>query len=146
MNISTETTPASAQARLRRALSLCRLLVLYGGLGIAKQAIPVAALARWAGAAEPRPRNRPREARTIENVVRLRNVLGSDRDCLHGSLLLYRELVRTGSSPILRVGFRRRGDQLTGHSWVEVDGRVVAESPDDIAPLVVTVSFGAPEL
>lgn len=98
---------------------------MYLAFGILKHLVPLPWLVRWAWHERAVTRDRDAEQRAVTDVLRLRNWLGTDRDCLQSSLLLYRELSRLGANPTLELGFRRRADHLEGHAWVTVDDRTV---------------------
>jgi hypothetical protein len=75
-------------------------------------------------------------------VARIRRSLGGGQDCLHGSLILYRQLLRAGASPRLCIGVRKNGARLEGHSWVEVRGEVVGEHPANGLPWSIVAAYG----
>lgn len=53
--------------------------------------------------------------------------------CLHRSLALHRWLSQEGITGQLRIGVRKRSDELEAHAWVELDGQLVSERPEDVA-------------
>jgi hypothetical protein len=59
--------------------------------------------------------------------------------CLPRSLALLRMLDRRGVPAALRIGVRKRGEQVAAHAWVEVGGVALGE-PEDVekrfAPLL----------
>ena len=107
-----------------------RLWAVYGLLAILKRWVPLPTLARWAWVDSQRPRDARSEQRVAGVIGGFRRSLRTSNDCLHASLLLYRELSRLGAEPILAVGFRRAGERLEGHAWVAVDGRPVQDGGD----------------
>ena len=53
------------------------------------------------------------------------------RACVRQSLALYRTLTGLGYPAVIHFGVRKDGDSVTGHSWVTLDGQVIAERPSD---------------
>jgi len=53
------------------------------------------------------------------------------RACVRQSLALYRTLTGLGYPAVIHFGVRKEGDTVTGHSWVTLDGQVIAERPPD---------------
>ena len=51
-------------------------------------------------------------------------------NCLHRSIVLWRELARLGVRGDLRIGIRSRGAEPQMHAWVEVDGQAINDRPD----------------
>jgi hypothetical protein len=49
------------------------------------------------------------------------------RHCLRQSLVLYRELSRMGYPAVIHFGIQRQRQDLSGHSWVTLNGKPVAE-------------------
>jgi hypothetical protein len=118
----------------RTVATMLRLMPAYLAFVLIGRWIPIERLARWAWQTGPAKRQPSLEARLVGCVVRLRQLLRvRDEDCIARSLLLYRELSRLGAAPTLCLGFRRRGAQLEGHAWVEVDGRSAGETPAEAA-------------
>ena len=128
--------------RLRTGLSAGRLACLYAGFGLAKHVLPLPTLVGLAWTPTVDRPGPAAEARAIAVVTRVRRALGGNRDCLHGSLVLYRELLRAGAAPRLSIGMRKRGARLEGHSWVEVRGEVVGDRLADGEPWSVLAAFG----
>ena len=64
------------------------------------------------------------------------------RLCVRQSLALYRELNRLGYPAAIHFGVRREGAELTGHSWVTVNGVAIAE-PHTVHSLAITYSYSA---
>ena len=103
-----------------------RLAPMYLAFGIAKHLVRVDRLARWAWRRPVATASRRDRERIVSLVLRLGAAAGQpDRDCLQRSLLLYRELSRSGADPRLLMGFRRDTGRLIGHAWVECDDRSV---------------------
>jgi hypothetical protein len=125
------------------AAGMGRLLPWYVAFGVLRHVVPLPRLARWAWHAPSGPRNREFERKVTGRVERLRRILERGRgDCLQSSLLLYRELSRSGADPTLVVGFRRDQGRMQGHAWVLADGRPVAASQDSIDGFAPTFGFG----
>jgi hypothetical protein len=83
------------------------------------------------------------QALVVARVLRASALLGlPDRDCLQRSLLLYRELSRTGADPSLVVGLRQREGTVEGHAWVTSRNQVIAESPEALASFTPALVFG----
>lgn len=122
---------------------MLRLSAAYGAFAVLKRLVPLDTLVRWAWREPPGAgRNRTREQRVTALVVRLSHLLrAAHGDCLHRSLLLYRELSAAGADPVLVVGFRRGDGGVTGHAWVVVDDCPVVEAADALAPFVPAVAF-----
>jgi hypothetical protein len=143
MSTAPAAVPERRRPRWRTGLAIATLAVPYVLLGIAKHIVPLPRLARWAWLRPVAPRDRDAEQRAIRCVVRLRRLTLGDRgDCVQGSLVLYRALSRAGASPHLIAGVRRDVRRLIGHAWVTVDGQVVAESLESVAPFTPTLEFG----
>lgn len=59
--------------------------------------------------------------------------------CLVRSMAILKLLRRSGIARAeLRVGVRKREDQLEAHAWVELDGRVLGDRPERVATFTVT--------
>jgi hypothetical protein len=130
--------------RIRSAWALARLLPAYASFALMKHVVPLETLARRAWREPDDRRDRAAEAHATSRVVRLAHLLrAADRDCLHRSLLLYRELSGAGADPALVLGFRREGAALRGHAWIVVDGRPIAESAESLAAFAPAMTFGA---
>jgi hypothetical protein len=63
--------------------------------------------------------------------------------CLRQSLALYRTLVSIGYPAEVHFGVRKDQSELTGHSWVTVDGTPVGDTTDS-ATFKVIYSHGSP--
>jgi hypothetical protein len=62
--------------------------------------------------------------------------------CLVRSLAVQRMLRRRGASVgELRIGVRREGGGLVAHAWVELDGVVIADSPEHIRTFTPASDF-----
>lgn len=57
--------------------------------------------------------------------------------CLHRSLALALWLSRDGIENVVRIGVRKKGQELQAHAWVEVDGHVVNDDPTIVATFAV---------
>lgn len=65
-------------------------------------------------------------------------------NCLERSLGAYRLLCEASANPSVVVGLRHGpGASLRGHVWVVVDGRALAEQPDEVATYTPVVTFDA---
>jgi hypothetical protein len=60
--------------------------------------------------------------------------------CLKQSLVLYRELTRMCYPAIIHFGVYKQGAGLIGHSWVTLNGKLVAE-PASITAYSMVYSF-----
>jgi hypothetical protein len=136
--------PAIARQRWRNVRTIVRLVPTYVALGVLERTRPIASVAAWAWRAPARNiRDHSEEQRGVACVVKLARFAGAvDRQCLRRSMMLYRELSRLGGSPLLCVGFRKRGTTTEGHAWVVVDDRRVGESDWSSAGFEVACSFG----
>ena len=96
-----------------------------------KAVIPLPTLVRLVS---PRSAARSRTDRThpsrLESIGWLlkagRLVLSGN--CLERSLVMYRFLTEAGARPNLVMGISTSATQVTGHTWVELDGRPVHDS------------------
>jgi hypothetical protein len=70
-------------------------------------------------------------ARLVTGICQLRPFRSQlfPRACVRQSLLLYRALTGLGYPAVIHFGVKRAGDRITGHSWVTLDGRIVADRP-----------------
>ena len=65
-------------------------------------------------------------------------------NCLERSLGAYRLLCAQNAGPELVIGVRHTSLRaVEGHVWVQVDGRALAESPDDLQTYAAVVTFDA---
>ena len=89
----------------RTATTMARLLPAYVAAGALKHLLPLPVLVRWAWRPAARPRDRREQMRLVACIVKVSKTLGAaDRDCLQRSLLLYRELSRSGTcARVIRV-------------------------------------------
>lgn len=120
------------------------LLPFYVAFGVLKRLVTLQRLARWAWRSGATPADEAAGRRAVQAVTRISHRLGSrDRDCLQRSLVLYRALSAAGVGPRLVLGFRRDGETVRGHAWVEVGvgGRSVL--PEDVSGYEEAMSFGA---
>jgi hypothetical protein len=143
MPSSSEPTLPPRRRRVATAAGIARLLPWYLAFGALRHVVPLPWLARWSWHAPTSERDRSHEQRLVARVVRLRHALDRGRgDCLQSSLVLYRELSRTGADPTLVVGFRRTNGRMQGHAWVLADGRPVGEAQDALDGFAPTFGFG----
>ncbi|HUL73814.1 MAG TPA: lasso peptide biosynthesis B2 protein [Vicinamibacterales bacterium] len=130
---------------LATAVGIGRLLPMYAAFGALRYVVPLPTLARWAWQAPSAPRDLAREQRMVARVTWVQAHVARLRprgDCLHRSLLLYRELSRSGADPMLVVGFRQAGGRIVGHAWVLADGGPVAESAEAVEAFTPALAFG----
>ncbi len=71
-------------------------------------------------------------ARYARFVVWL-NHLWIRNPCLYQCLLLYRFVRLEGRDAEIAFGVRREGGELTGHTWILLDGRVLGDTPEHVA-------------
>jgi hypothetical protein len=65
-------------------------------------------------------------------------------NCLERSLGAYRLLCARSASPELVIGVRYTPERaVEGHVWVRVDGRALAERPEDVQSYTAVVTFDA---
>jgi hypothetical protein len=74
-------------------------------------------------------------ARRAQRMVKRGTGLGGL--CLARSLTLWTLLRRRGVETELRVGYRKRGDKIEGHAWLEYTGMPINESIDVIDTYIV---------
>ncbi len=109
-----------------------------------KRMIPLERLVRLA---HRRPRGGARspafERRLAEYLERReRFPFRPPSNCLERSLGAYRILCAANASPRLVVGFRHSPErEVEGHVWVTVDGRPLAERPEEVASYTELVTF-----
>ncbi|MFI5178408.1 MAG: lasso peptide biosynthesis B2 protein [Vicinamibacterales bacterium] len=138
-------TTIPLRRRVSTAFGIGRLLPMYAAFGALRYVVPLPTLARWAWRSPSGGRDLAREQRIVARVawVQARTARLRPRgDCLHRSLLLYRELSRSGADPILVVGFRQAHGRMEGHAWVLADGGPVAESPAAVEAFTPALAFG----
>lgn len=129
--------------RVATGAGIARLLPWYLAFGLLRHIVPLPWLARWAWHAPSGARHREHDQKIAGRVAWLRRRLEHGRgDCLQSSLVLYRELSRSGADPTLVVGFRRDHGRMQGHAWVLADGRPVAASDDSLEGFAPTFGFG----
>jgi transglutaminase superfamily protein len=76
------------------------------------------------------PARTSQQARTVRMVDIAARHLPWQPSCLPRSLVLWFLLRRQGVPAELRIGVRKSDRQLEAHAWVEVDQRVVNDTPD----------------
>lgn len=80
---------------------------------------------------------------TIHRVITTAGRLVVSPNCLERSLVTYRLLARAGANVALVLGMRRNGSALTGHSWIELDGRSLdTPKTDEYTPMVTVRPHG----
>jgi hypothetical protein len=124
------------------ALEVARLVPWLIAFGVLKHVVSLPRLVRLAARRNVKgpPLGDPRHIAAV--VLRAGAIAGAPRrDCLQRSLLLFRELAASGFQPELLVGFRRSGDALSGHAWVTLGDRPVAEPELDTAVVVSLMRF-----
>ncbi|MCP3956977.1 MAG: lasso peptide biosynthesis B2 protein [bacterium] len=68
--------------------------------------------------------------------------IGVFRDtCLKRSLVLFRLLRRAGHPAVIRFGVAKDGEDVTGHSWLEQSGELIAEKSDPYESFAVIYSY-----
>jgi hypothetical protein len=94
------------------------------------------------------PRRRPQRDASIARAVEcyLASTAPFPRrapgNCLERSLAAYRLLCAVDANPTLVIGLKHAADgRLRGHVWLTVDGRVLAERPDEVALYTPLVRF-----
>jgi hypothetical protein len=132
-------TGMDLRLKLAALVRSSRFLPHYAAARLLLRSLPLDRLAGLAWRNPKRPRRPELEARLIGDILRVSRHLGPvDHDCLPRSLILFRVLSAAGADPQLVCGFRRESGQLSGHAWVVIDGRAVAETPaEDLVPTVV---------
>jgi hypothetical protein len=158
-------TTGPLRRRVSTALGIGRLLPMYVAFGALRYVVPLPTLARWAWRPPSGRRDLEREQLIVARVAWVRRALTpfsrshrsvraiSPRqvyaallrprgDCLHRSLLLYRELSRSGADPTLVVGFRQADGRMEGHAWVLADGGPVAEPTGSVEAFTPALEFG----
>lgn len=124
---------------------MVRLWPVYVAAGVLKHLLPLPMLARWAWRPAVQARDRRQEHRLVACVVKISKTSRAiDRDCFQRSLVLYRELSRSGAGPQLWVGFARStaGASLNGHAWVIVDGAPLLDEGSALEDCERVVGFG----
>ena len=109
-------------------------------------------LARDAAAGQPVPAVSLAQAQRLARYadVWLRRLRPRD-PCLRRALVLFHRLRREGLPVTFCLGIRREGigaddGQVTGHAWLELDGRVILESAATIAGQVCTFRYPSPAI
>jgi len=91
------------------------------------------------------------DLRTLEAVRRYANFLLAvlfarrRRRCLPRSLVLFRWAGRLGLNARLHLAIRRDRPDLDGHSWIDLDGEPLFESPDVPDRFASVYDFGPPK-
>lgn len=89
----------------------------------------------WGRARAGRRATTPADSRltcrqVVHAVDRAARVLPGNPNCLVRSLTVWTMLAARGVAGELRFGARREGGRTEAHAWVEVDGRVINDTPD----------------
>jgi len=105
------------------------------GLGLRLRASGFRAAQAWGQARAGRRATTPADSRLISRQVvhavdRAARALPGSPNCLVRSLTVWTMLAARGVASDLRFGARRQAGQTEAHAWVEVDGRVINDSPD----------------
>ena len=130
-------------SRWAAAVSVARLAPWFVAYGAMKHFVPLPTLARWSYQS-PRRGAACDARRVASDVLRTGRLTGvPDRDCLQRSLVLYRELSAGGLGPELALGFQQKEGRLSGHAWVTIGGRAVAEPDLDESAFTQVMRFGA---
>ena len=132
---------AAERRPVRATLEVARLAAGLCALAVLKHLLPLRILARWMWHRPVAGRRAGSWRQAASRLERARKLVAlPDGDCLQRSLLLYRELSRSGLDPTLMVGFRTGPNGLEGHAWVVVaDGSRIDTEPD---PERFTVALG----
>ncbi len=104
-------------------------------LGIRLRASGFRAAQAWGRARAGRLAKTPADSRlacrqVVHAVDRAARALPGNPNCLVRSLTVWTMLAARGVASELRFGARRHAEQTEAHSWVEVDGLVINDSPD----------------
>ncbi len=108
-----------------------RLVVVW----ILLKIIGIQRLRRWTGAVTPRGTPTPSAEHIAARVLALKRVgarLPGCR-CLARSIALSWWLDRNGQPHVLYIGVQGTAIDLRAHSWVEIDGQPVDDTPESIA-------------
>ncbi len=129
----------------RNGWLLTRMLAWRPVLSILKHRLPLPSLVQLV---RPRRGGGPRSPRREHEVISLVRRLypspsGSDGHCLVRGLIVYRYLPLAHPEPELVVGVRSQDGETTGHVWVTLDGRPLAEPPLVEAEYVPMLKFAA---
>jgi hypothetical protein len=98
-------------------------------------------IASFDAAPSPRGALRVPPSRLVRLVDLLMRATFHDRYCMKRSLLLFHFLRRWGHDARIHFGVAKRGGELTGHAWVDLDGRPFAEHGDPNRHFTRTYSF-----
>ena len=105
------------------------------GLGLRLRVSGFRAAQAWGRARAGRLAKTPADSRlacrqVVHAVDRAARALPGNPNCLVRSLTVWTMLAARGIESQLQFGVRRAGGQTEAHAWVEVDGRVINDSPD----------------
>lgn len=92
----------------------------------------------------PHDRLRVQVSRLVRIVDLLMRAVFHDRYCMKRSLLLFHFLRRWAYDARLIFGVQKQGDEITGHAWVEISGRPLAEGANPRTFYVQTYSYPPP--
>ena len=92
------------------------------------------------------PSEAPRPAETSPQrlatlATALLTVLYRRDYCMKRSLLLFHYLRRWGHDVSIHFGVKKADGELSGHAWVQLDGRVFAEGSDPYATFTTTYAY-----
>lgn len=121
-----------------------RLWLWAAALRPLKHVLPLDALVRLAHTSRRTRGGRRREfERVLERYLasQARFPRRAPGNCLERSLGAYRMLCTVNADPTLIVGLKRTASGLIGHVWVLVDGRALAERPEDVSMYTPVVAF-----
>lgn len=133
-------TVAAAGSRIRRAvprLARCaaadpRLFARALGwrlvLPLVKTTVPIGVLAKWMDrSGSGRRVARGARVASVERLLREGGRLVMGANCLERSLLIYRLVSEADADAALVMGVSQEDAGVTGHAWVELDGRPFAD-------------------
>lgn len=144
---------ARARRLLRRALALspreallvARVAALVVVLPALQKLLSLPRLVRWLDSDRQLPR--PGAEAEMARAIRLtQGLLGIDvgvfrPNCMKQSLVLFRQLRRLGLPVSIHFGAQLTDGKLSGHSWLELDGRPLAEKADPYDFFSVVYSY-----
>jgi hypothetical protein len=79
----------------------------------------------------------------VQRLRAIRSLLDGGRvvisaNCLERSLVLFRFLSEVGAAPELVMGVSRTSARVAGHTWIEVEGHVLADATTEaFAPMLI---------
>lgn len=106
-------------------------------LPVLKGVVPIGTLANWMGRSSARGRvDHRRRVESVERLLREGGRMVISANCLDRSLLIYRLVSESDADAALVMGVREADAVVTGHAWVELDGRPFADpTAGDFQPI-----------